>query len=111
MANRPYIRAMLIRLPQSPAARSDAVFDALNAEVAAEKAASLGRAGKKVEAAMARLRDLSGDADARIELVREAADAVYAFVIQRELCGFADHDAALDLYGVTGEVKARVGAQ
>lgn len=103
---------MLIRLPQSLAARSDAAFDALNAEVAGEKAASLGRAGKKVEAAMERLRAFSGDdAGARTELLREAADAVFGFVIQRELCGFANHDAALDLYGVTGEVKARVGAR
>lgn len=103
---------MRSRLPPSLAARSDAAFDTLQHEVAAEIAASLGRAGRKVESAMAALRaDPGSDAEARAALVRAAADAVFGYVVQRELCGLADHDAALDLFGVTGEVKARIGAR
>jgi len=102
---------MPVRPPHCLATRSDASFDVLQHELLAEKAASLGRAGKKVEAAMAALRaDDGADPDARAARVRAAAAAVFGYVVQREACGMADHDAALDLYGVPHEVKARIGA-
>jgi hypothetical protein len=104
---------MAFRLPASiTGARPDSTIDVLQHEIMAEKAASLGRAGGAIEIAMRALAShTSDDADARDALVQRAADAVHAFMIQRELLGSGDHRAALEAYGVTREVLARVGVK
>jgi hypothetical protein len=56
-------------------------FSPLDHEIAAEKAASLGRAGEKVERALRNLRDCPADATDRGERLREATQAVYAYSI------------------------------
>ncbi|MGE0500137.1 MAG: DUF6665 family protein [Rhizobiaceae bacterium] len=82
----------------------------LDYEIVAEKAASLGRAGHRVERTLAALKEFAGEADARKALVRDAAAAVYAYFIQRELCGMRRHHDVIREYAIPGEVLARLGA-
>lgn len=83
----------------------------LDHEIAAEKAAALGRAGERVEHSLARLKAHQGDADERARLRQAAADAVYGYFIQRELCGMRRHHGAIREYGIPNEVLARLGAK
>lgn len=104
---------MTFRLPQNLSTqlnyeRGESV---LNYEIMAEKAASLGRAGKIIETALARLQQFSGPPADRLALVHSAADAVHAFLIQRELCGMMNHDDAIAHYEVPREVLAKLGAK
>ena len=95
------------------ARRSDAAFNVLEADMAAEKASSLGHHGRQVENAMAALRAFDaapGDPDERLRLVRKAAREVWAFLVQRELCGLRDQKEVIRHYGIPGEVLARLGA-
>jgi hypothetical protein len=58
----------------------------LDHEILGEKAAALGRAGEKV------------------------AHAVYAYFIQRELCGMKRHREIIREYAIPDEVLVRLGA-
>jgi hypothetical protein len=84
--------------------------NALEIDILAEKASALGRAGESAERALARLRDFEGGPEARPALVRAAAQAVYAYFIQRELCGFRRHDEIIREYRIPKEVLVRLGA-
>jgi Family of unknown function (DUF6665) len=84
--------------------------NALEYDILAEKASALGRAGALSELTLARLREHEGDAETRRGLVRDAARAVYAYFIQRELCGFRRHDEIIREYGIPKEVLVRLGA-
>lgn len=101
----------MIRTPVvSPiAGRGDAAFDMLQHELLAEKAASLGRAGAEVTRRMAAI--VAASSEERDDAVQNAAEAVFAFVVQRDLCGFHAHEEALNNLGVTREVMARVGVR
>jgi hypothetical protein len=80
----------------------------LEAELKNERAIALGRAGKKVEVALAELASgVPGIAEA--ELVDIAATAVWYFLIGRESLGMYDHKEAMQIYGVPARVMARVG--
>jgi hypothetical protein len=85
--------------------------DALGYEILAEKAAALGRAGEHAELCLARLRDCRVAGAERAKLVRQAADAVYAYFIQREVCGFRRHDDIIRELAIPREVLARLGAR
>jgi len=85
-------------------------IDVLAAEMLADKAASLGHHGRLVEAALARLRACDGPAEERLRLVRAAAREVWAFLVQRELCGLRDQQEIIRLYGIPPEVLVRLGA-
>jgi hypothetical protein len=92
---------------------SHAAFDVLQNEMLAERASSLGHHGRLVEAAMAALKAFdaaAGTPDERQRLVRKAAREVWAFFVQRELCGFRDQKDVIKQYGIPGEVLARLGA-
>jgi hypothetical protein len=114
---------MTVRLPSGLGTDSiaDVLFDALGHEILAEKASALGRAGQKVEAALARLGAHAGVQTAeaatsehdsrRKALLKEASDAVYAFFIQRELCGLRRHEAVIRELGIPREVLVRLGAK
>jgi hypothetical protein len=95
------------------ARRSDAVFNVLEADLVAEKASSLGHHGRLVEKALAALRAFdaagAGSAEERFRLVRKAAREVWAFFVQRELCGLRDQKQIIKDYGIPGEVIARLG--
>jgi hypothetical protein len=93
------------------AGAGDAALDLLGHEILAEKAAGLGRTGAEVEKSLARLRDHQGSEAEREVLLKAAADAVYAWFIQRELCGFRRHDAVIRQYDIPKAVLARLGAK
>lgn len=87
-----------------------ALYDALGHEILQEKAAALGRAGEKAAQAVRRLNAAGKDAPERGALLREAAGAVHAWFIQRELCGLRRHSDVIRELGISGEVLARLGA-
>ena len=98
-----------LRMPQSLAKRlgvetGDAV---LRYELLQEQAASLGQSGRKVEKALAALRDHEGEG--RAEVLKAAADAVWGFLVQREIMGLRDRAAIVAQYGIPREVMNRIG--
>jgi len=44
-------------------------------------------------------------------LLKKTAEAVYAWFIQRELCGMRRHDSLIRDYAIPREVLARLGAK
>jgi hypothetical protein len=95
------------------ARRSGGALEAFEAEIVAEKASSLGHHGRQVEKAIAALRAFdadSRDAGERTALIDRAAYAVWAFLVQRELCGLRDQKQVVKDYDVPNEVLARLGA-
>ena len=90
---------------------TDTSLDVIGQEILAEKAASLGNAGRKVAKAMEELKRRENDAASRPALVKAAADAVYAYFIQRELCGMRRHDEIIRDCSIPKEVLARLGAK
>jgi hypothetical protein len=88
----------------------EGVFSPLDHEIAAEKASSLGRAGEKVERTLRSLRACPAGAPERAERLKEATQAVYAYFIQRELCGLRRHNDAIRDFAIPAEVLARLGA-
>jgi antitoxin component of MazEF toxin-antitoxin module len=100
-----------LRMPQSLAKRlgvetGDAV---LRYELLQEQAASLGQSGRKVEKALAALREHEGEG--RAEVLKAAADAVWGFLVQREIMGLRDRAAIVAQYGIPREVMNRIGAR
>lgn len=87
-----------------------ALHDALGHEIMQEKAAALGRAGEKAAAALGRLNAAAGDSPERAALRAEAARAVHAWFIQRELCGLRRHGDVIRELQIPQEVLARLGA-
>jgi hypothetical protein len=101
-----------LRMPQSLARRlgvetGEAV---LRYELMEEQAASLGRSGRKVEEALAALNAHDG-AEGRPALVKAAADAVWGFLVQREVMGLRDRARIVAEYGIPREVMNRIGAK
>ena len=90
-------------------------LELLQEEVMAEQASSLGHHGRKAEKALAALWAWdAGDEEARKmareALVREAAQAVWAFLVQRELYGLRDERQVVREMRIPGEVLNRLGA-
>lgn len=111
-----YLVAMPIRMPQfmGPAFKFKTGADRLFDELAGETAAALGRTGRDVEKALAALKagDENGvDPEARALLVKNAADAVWRYFVQREVTGLRSHKDAIAHYGIPKEVLNRVGAR
>jgi hypothetical protein len=99
-------------MPQNLVARlkpetGDAV---LAYELMAEQAYSMGRAGRKVEAALAALRDHPGG-EGRAAVLKAAADAVWGFLVQREVMGLRDRNQVIAQYNIPREVLVRLGAR
>jgi hypothetical protein len=87
---------------------------ALDFEIAQEKASSLGRLGRGLEAALAALREHDakepeGSREARRALVAEAGYALWLFVVQRESLGLRDARQVMRDYQVPPEVQGRMG--
>lgn len=100
-----------LRMPQSLARRlgvetGEAV---LRYELLEEQAHSLGRMGRKVEVALAALRDHEGEG--RAAVLKAAADATWAFLVQREVMGLRDRQAVIVQYAIPREVLNRLGAR
>ena len=93
--------------------------DVLNYELVEEQAAALGRMGRALEAALAKLQEFdavhpraaasAAAQQARRTLVMEAGHALWMFVVQREACGLRDSRAIMRSYNVPGEVQLRMG--
>jgi hypothetical protein len=96
---------------------------ALDYEIAQEQAAALGRLGRALEAALgarsgppgvhAESGDRPGQAPAgaaRERLLRDASNALWCFVVQREAVGLRDQRAIMREYRVPIEVQNRMGA-
>lgn len=94
-----------------PKPQLDSGFDILGHEILAEKAAALGKAGEKMRLKLAALRALPADADDRETVLKEAAEAVQSYFIQRELCGLRSHEAIIREQAIPGAVLARLGAR
>ena len=100
-----------LRLPGSFARRlgvesGEAV---LRYELLQEQAASLGRMGRKAEVALAALRAHEGEG--RAEVLKAACDAVWCFLVQREVMGLRDRGAIVREYDIPREVMVRLGAR
>jgi hypothetical protein len=79
-------------------------------ELIAERAASLGRAGKAVEAALADLKAGKHESE-RDALLKAASVAVWQFFVQREVCGFRDQRDVIAHYQIPRAVLVRLGAR
>ena len=101
---------MRVKPPEilSPAS-SSTPLNVLEYELMAERADSLGRAGLKAEAALLRHREAAPDL--REDRLYEAADAVFALFIQREICGLRNGRDVIARYQIPGEVLARLGVK
>jgi hypothetical protein len=94
--------------------------DVFNYELAQEQAVALGRIGRALEEALARLREFddahprsgapASAQQARRALVTEAGHALWMFVVQREACGLRDSRTVMRDYKVPGEVQQCMGA-
>jgi Family of unknown function (DUF6665) len=113
---------MTLRPPQGSSRKAPVV--ALDYEIAQEQASALGRLGRALEAALAALadhdeidHDMAGhEAEPtrnaeRKRLVREAGEALWYFIVQREACGLRDPRPVIRDYRVPVEVYARMGVR
>jgi hypothetical protein len=94
-----------------PGLPADSGLDLLGHEILAEKAAALGKAGEKARVTLARLSEHPNGAVGRDAALKAAAEAVHAYFIQRELCGFRRHEAIIREYEIPRAVLARLGAR
>ena len=89
------------------AVRPDAGAAALEYEIMAERAASLGAAEQRVAKAIAALAAAADDRERRLAAARQT---VWEYFVQRELIGFSKHnDVILDLK-IPPEVLAGLGS-
>lgn len=93
--------------------------DVLAYELAEERASALGRMGRALEQALAKLREFDAAhpraeapapaQQARRMLVRQAGHALWMFVVQREACGLLNNRMLMRDYNVPGEVQLSMG--
>ncbi len=108
---------MTFRLPQSLSGhlRPETGWGVLDYELHQQKAQTLGDLGAQVERALAALRAFDAEAPVRdkkaqrCDLLDEAAERVWAFMVQREICGLRHWDAVVRDYRIPGEVLSRLG--
>lgn len=86
--------------------KPEAGTSALDHEIMAERASSLGAAEQKVVAALSLLRS-GTDAAAALQ---QARNAVWAYFVQRELIGFRRHADVIQSLGIPAQVLAGLGA-
>jgi len=108
---------MVVRIPQSlsTSLSLETGWNVLDYELREQKAQTLGSLAGQVEQALAALRAFdaaahgTGGEERRRAMLHDAADLVWAFMIQRELCGFRNWEAVVKDYGIPREVLNRVG--
>ena len=94
--------------------------EAFELEILEEKAVALARVAEHMEQALAALRDVEERLshcqepspaleERRLDLLAEAGEKVWCFVVQREAMGQRSHDEALATYRVPPEVRACMG--
>jgi hypothetical protein len=82
---------------------------AFNYEIMEEQAATLGRMGRKAEAALAALEAHEGED--RTAVLKIACDAVWCFFVQREVMGLRDRAQIVTDYQIPREVMVRLGVR
>ena len=109
-----YLVGMTLRPPQASSSSRTAPIAALDYEIAQEQVSALGRIGRALEAALAALAEYDhsrGAKDAaQARLVRDASDALWCFMVQREAFGLRDPRPVIRDYRVPVEVHNRMGA-
>jgi|SRR5581483_3375559 len=111
---------MTVRPPHhiAPKIWANSPAAALDYEIAQEKASTLGRLGRALESALAKLAafdDATPEKTADIKrqrrgLVDAAGHALWLFVVQREALGLRDTRTLMRDYRVPAEVYNRMGA-
>jgi hypothetical protein len=87
-------------------------YAALQYEIAEEKAAALGRLGRRLDAALTALAACprtSSNRRIRDSLVQDAGYALWLLAVQREAMGLNKLGHVLQVYRVPNEVVARMG--
>lgn len=88
-------------------------LESIEKEIAGEKAAALGLSGRKLQAALDKLRRFDEDAAGgrrgrgavgRAELVEGAGEALWAYIVQREAAGLVDAEYIRKEYSVPVDV-------
>lgn len=102
---------MTLRWPERLSGAGQNTANPLEFEILAEKASALGRAGEQAEKALEKLRSAKAGSSERHACLKEAAEAVYGYFIQRELCGLRRHHDVIREYGIPNEVLVRLGAK
>jgi hypothetical protein len=87
--------------------RPDAGTAALEHEIMAERASSLGAAEQRVVRAVAALAAAENDRDDRLS---EARKVVWEYFVQRELVGFRRHNDVIQELNIPREVLVGLGA-
>lgn len=108
---------MAVCIPQSLSTglQPESGWSVLDHELREQKAHALGALSGQVEQALAALRSFDAEAQEsdrghrRHVLLDRAADLVWAFMIQRELCGLRNWEAVVRDYGIPREVLNCVG--
>lgn len=80
----------------------------IEVEALSESASSLGHHGRKVEKALAALR--ASTEGGRAAALAVASEAVWAYFVQRELCGLRDHRLIIREMDIPADVLNRLGA-
>lgn len=87
--------------------RPDAGTAAIEHEILAERASSLGAAERRVVAAIAALNETT---TSRSDRLAEASRVVWQYFVQRELIGFRKHTDVIQELNIPREVLAGLGA-
>ena len=104
-----------VKLPRIMQGRPGSGVDVLEYELFQEKASTLARMGAKLKIALDALAAYDAahprqpDDAVRAELVAEAGEMLWYYVVQREVCGLRDTDAVLRHLGVPREVQLKMG--
>ncbi len=91
-------------MPGVQSGRDTAFPDPLTVEIAQERAASLGRAGRRIEAAAA-----SYAAEPTAATRRALTHAVWAYIVQREACGLRRHGNVLRHFDIPSDILRGFG--
>ena len=88
----------------------------MEAEILHEKAATLHRLDGRLQEALRALREFDdrpapGDAETRKRLVAAAGEALWYYVVQREVCGLRGTERLLEELSVPREVQLRMGVR
>ncbi|SFZ80956.1 hypothetical protein SAMN02983003_0228 [Devosia enhydra] len=89
------------------AVKPEAGFKAIETEIMAERASSMGAADAKVKATLAALAAAT-EADRPVALAA-SRNAVWAYFVQRELCGFRRHADVIRDLGIPDAVLLGLG--
>ncbi len=105
---------MTVRPPrQTKMTDKDPLAAALEQEVMSEKASTLSRLTRKLEASLELLMRTSEDPGVaeseRLRLQAQAGEALWYVTIQRELCGLREHKAFYDFLKVPRAVRLCMG--